>query len=255
MIKIFPILALKDNYIWCLYNDTYAWIVDPGAHQPVIETLDKLNVELKGLLITHHHADHTQGVSSLKQRFPSLKVVANAKTELAHTTLEVKEGDIITLEGLDISVSVIETPGHTLDHLCYFNQDLLLCGDTLFSGGCGRLFEGTPRQMQQSLQKLAALAPETKVLCAHEYTEQNLKFAKLADPNNEFVKHHMQKVQQWRQNNQPSLPSNLETELKINPFLRCSKPSLQESLTYQRQTTVNNALECFTQLRQWKDEL
>ena len=187
------------------------------------------SMSIKGVLITYH-PDHTQGVSSLKQRFSSLKVVANAKTELAHTTLAVKEGDIITLEGLDISVSVIETPGHTLDHLCYFNQDLLLCGDTLFSGGCGRLFEGSHRQMQQSLQKLAALPPETKVFCAHEYTEQNLKFAQLADPNNDAIHHHIKKVQQWRKNNQPSLPSTLDTELKINPFLRCSQPSLQKVL-------------------------
>lgn len=224
--QIIPIPAFEDNYIWLLHNGLSALVVDPGDATPVLETLKKLKLSLSYILITHHHADHIGGVDALINAFPKVQVFApkNARFTFKHTA--VSEPECITLPnfthiGAPLQFNVIDVPGHTLDHIAYYAEPMLFCGDTLFSAGCGRLLEGTPQQMYHSLQKLANLPQNTGVYCTHEYTLKNLQFALTIEPDNLALQKRHSEVRALRLQQQSSLPSTLAIELATNPFLRC----------------------------------
>ncbi|MFN3234959.1 MAG: hydroxyacylglutathione hydrolase [Gammaproteobacteria bacterium] len=254
MLTIFPIPAFSDNYIWCLHrsDDDYCAIVDPGDAKPVMHTLERMGLKLHSILITHHHHDHTGGIAELVKKYQP-EVVGPKKSQIAHLTHKVVEGDQIYLSFLDTTFNVLEIPGHTLDHIAYVSDKLVFCGDTLFSSGCGRLFEGTPSQMVLSLTKIAQLPPNTLLYCAHEYTQANLKFAEAVEPNNEAIQSRIREVAAMRADNKPSLPSTLESELRTNPFLRCDQTDVINAASAWCGETLREHVDVFAALRRWKD--
>lgn len=185
--KIFPILAFKDNYIWAWQDDMRktAWVVDPGDAAPVVDYLAREGLALAGILLTHHHHDHTGGIQELLKHWPYTQIIGSHNSPIKEITQRVGEGDEVDCRRFQFKV--IEIPGHTLDHIAYVNEETLFCGDTLFSAGCGRVFEGTPAQMYHSLTKLLSLPNDIQVYCGHEYTEANLNFARLVEPNNPAI--------------------------------------------------------------------
>ncbi|MBN8431910.1 hydroxyacylglutathione hydrolase [Microbulbifer salipaludis] len=250
MITIHPISAFSDNYIWHLHQDREHWVVDPGDATPVIDALGEQ--QLQGILLTHHHFDHTGGVQALKEKY-DCEVYGPASIQ--GVTRPLQDGDRFSLLGCDCEV--IAVPGHTLDHIALVltegSTTHLFCGDTLFAAGCGRLFEGTPQQMHQSLSRLAALPEATKVYCAHEYTLANLAFAAAAEPGNPDIKERMAAARAARAQNHPTLPSTIGTELQTNPFLRTQSPEIQAQAAAQGGDTAKTAVEIFASLRRWKD--
>ena len=194
MQAIEPIPAFTDNYIWCLHDGTEAWVVDPGDAAPVIDFIESHHLHLQGILITHHHPDHIGGIGVLCERFAIATIYGPDNPAIAGITDVLREGDVITV--LDQQFTVLEVPGHTLDHIAYLSTQMqppaLFCGDTLFAAGCGRLFEGSPEQMFTSLSKFKKLAPETRIYCTHEYTQANLRFAQAVEPDNLALKQRAQ---------------------------------------------------------------
>jgi len=257
MLTLHPIPAFTDNYIWCLHDNKIAYVVDPGQAEPVQDYLKDRALTLKGILVTHHHWDHVSGIEALLAEHPTASVWGPAQETIPGRTLAVVEGDAIDLEW-DIRLQVFEVPGHTLGHIAYYAATtplgpLLFCGDTLFSSGCGRLFEGTPQQMYRSLQKLASLPGETLVCCTHEYTSSNLAFALAVEPENAAIQQRLEQVRQLRDQNLPSLPSTITLELNVNPFLRVESPDVLNSLQRKYGELPANAVASFAKLRQWKD--
>ena len=252
-ISIYPIPAFNDNYIWAIVNGVNAVVVDPGQAEPVLAFLAKRSLSLQHILITHHHQDHTGGVATLVEQTQA-KVTAPKDSPFQAADFQVTEGDEVVLSSLNMRLQVIATPGHTLDHICYFTDGILFCGDTLFSGGCGRLFEGSAQQMWQSLEKLKALPDETQVFCAHEYTQSNLLFAAACEPENTYIRDYQNRVRQQRENQLPSLPSTLALEKKVNPILRVNQPTVVKS-AINRATLKTNCVPSmvFAVIRQWKD--
>lgn len=234
-IKIILIPAFIDNYIWLIHNGTVAAVVDPGDADVVHKALAQLNLNLTTILITHYHHDHIDGVASLLARYPNTSIYAPKRERYQFEHTQIGEPDIIKLSDLNLNLAVIDTPGHTLDHVAYYfepdNQsNVLFCGDTLFGAGCGRLFEGTPEQMFSSLQKLAALPQNTKVYCAHEYTLHNINFALTLEPNNTTLIERYKSALELRIKQQPSIPSTIKLELATNPFLRCASQEIQSKI-------------------------
>lgn len=218
---LLPIPAFSDNYIWLLVDHGNAWVVDPGEATPVLSALQEKHLQLAGILVTHHHGDHVGGIAELKQ-ICSVPVYGPGQSPAAQLiTHTLKQDDIINIGSRKFSI--IEIPGHTLDHIAFYcaEENLLFCGDTLFSAGCGRVFEGSHEQMYTSLAKLAALPDETRICCAHEYTVSNLRFAQAVEPENIDIGTHTAHCVQLREQGKPTLPSTLSHEKKINPFLRC----------------------------------
>lgn len=252
-LQVYPIPALSDNYIWCIHDGCYAVVVDPGEAEPVLQNLDKHSLRLDGVLITHHHADHVGGVRKLRQTFPQLSVVGPNNPKIKGITRTVTERDAVVFSNLALHLSVLEVPGHTLDHIAYFNEQMLFCGDTLFCGGCGRLFEGTPKQMLTSLAKFKALPDNTPVYCTHEYTLANLAFAEVVEPNNQKIKSLIDSVTELRAANLPSLPSNLALEKQINPFLRAHYSANWRYVEEQTAKTITDEESAFAAVRSWKD--
>lgn len=244
MLNIIPIPAFADNYIWLLHNARYAVVVDPGDAAPVIKILQKLNLELTAILITHHHGDHIDGVADLLEYKPA-QVYAPQYEQFAFKHIALTEGDEITLPEIAMSFRIMWLPGHTLGQIAYVNDDYLLCGDTLFGAGCGRLFEGTPTQMLHSLQRLKLLNPNTKVFSAHEYTAKNIEFALTLEPDNSDLMTRKLHVQSLRAQNLPSLPSSIDLELKTNPFFRCN----QATIIKNSQAENSDELSVFTAVR------
>jgi hydroxyacylglutathione hydrolase len=252
MFQIIPVPAFEDNYIWalCQPEHNYCVIVDPGDASAVKRFLQQEKKQLHTILLTHHHADHIGGVDELRRQFPHSAVIGPASEQhrIAGMTQTVSAGDSVSLLQFNLNLDVIELPGHTLGHIAFYSAPVLFCGDTLFSAGCGRLFEGTPAQMWQSLQKLLALPDETQIYCTHEYTLANIRFALQAEPDNAALIDYASRCTYLRQNNLPTLPSTLRVEKKINPFLRCNNKALQQR--WQK----HSALELFTALRAAKDQ-
>ena len=246
--------AFTDNYIWMLHDGAHAAVVDPGDAAPVKAALERLHLRLAAILVTHHHPDHVGGVDALR---PDLEgsVYGPAREVIPAPFEPLRDGDRIEVLGLPFSV--IDVPGHTAGHIAYLQHNvaespLLFCGDTLFSAGCGRLFEGTPAQMHASLSRLAALPADTRVCCTHEYTLSNLRFAAAVEPANAAVAAHVQHCQALRAADQPTLPSTLGLELQINPFLRTQVPAVAESARARGALTAEPA-DVLATLREWKN--
>lgn len=244
------ISAFQDNYIWVLSEDDGGClIVDPGEAAPVLAAIEENQWRPRAILLTHHHHDHVGGVKTLVQKFPDLVVYGPEETRDKGATHIVKDGDKIALSGSEFSV--FATPGHTLGHICYFSEPYLFCGDTLFSGGCGRLFEGTPSQMYQSLEKIQALPDDTIVCAAHEYTLTNMKFAATLFPHDSAIIDYYSEVKDLRAKNQMTLPVILKNERKINVFLRTKDDDLFEEI--KEETNLQHPEQRFTWLRSKKD--
>ncbi|RTL45028.1 MAG: hydroxyacylglutathione hydrolase [Burkholderiales bacterium] len=254
-----PVPAFDDNYLWLLDNGHKALVVDPGDAAPVLAALDARGLTLAGILLTHHHGDHVGGVNALRARLQG-PVYGPASEKLPEPVQRLHGGDAIELLGLRFAV--LDVPGHTAGHIAYFvaqvpgDAPLLFCGDTLFSGGCGRVFEGTPSQMHASLQALAALPSTTRVCCAHEYTLSNLRFAREVDPANTALAAYAAQCEATRAAGRPTLPVPLGTELRINPFLRCTEPALQDAARRHAPLKLPAApspVDVFATLREWKN--
>ncbi|WP_322991814.1 hydroxyacylglutathione hydrolase [Limnohabitans sp.] len=254
--KLIALPAFSDNYIWLLHNDQHALVVDPGDSAPVLSWLEKNpSVALDRILVTHHHADHTGGLPELVAQ-TGAQVFGPALEKMPLPAQGLQQGDMLEWQGLTLMVH--DVPGHTLGHIAFWlhppgQAPILFCGDTLFSGGCGRLFEGSPAQMLDSLDRLAALPDETRVCCAHEYTLSNLKFALVVDPENLALKSYAQQCMQLREQNQATLPGLLSTERAINPFLRSRSPTVTLAVQ-QRDKTAIDDVSSFAALRNWKNE-
>ncbi|MFC3195574.1 hydroxyacylglutathione hydrolase [Marinicella sediminis] len=251
-LTIHPIPAFNDNYIWIVHDGSHAVVIDPGDAQPVKQYLQDHQLDLTTILITHHHYDHVDGVSELCG-LQSCDVFAPQDQRMPFAYQAVSEGDDVCISAPKLELKVVETPGHTLTHICYYDQLRLFCGDTLFSAGCGRMFEGTAEQFVSSLNKLKNLPPSLLVFCTHEYTLSNLLFAQHAEPDNTDIRAHQNTVNDWRSEDKPSLPSTLALELKINPFLRTHLPDVQKNVSHHWQTVCDDETRCFALLRKWKD--
>jgi hydroxyacylglutathione hydrolase len=248
-----PIRAFKDNYIWFFFNEVTraAWVVDPGAAAPVIKQLTELRCSLAGILLTHHHADHSGGIAELVSQFNHVRVVASHLSRVAQVTHRVKENDFV--DCLSHHFKVLEIPGHTLDHVAFFNEEFVFTGDTLFSAGCGRVFEGTYPQMFASLAKLKALPDAIRLYCGHEYTLANLKFAVVVLPENIFIQNKLVAIEKLIAQGSPSLPSTLGDEKKMNPFLQCETTEVIRAAELHSGNKLKNAVEVFSCLREWKN--
>lgn len=251
MLKVIPVPALRDNYIWllALARPARVVIVDPGEAAAVELALERLGVAPAAILVTHHHPDHTGGIAALLRRHPvPVYGPEGATPAIDHP---VRDGAPVRLDELTLTVTA--TPGHTREHVVYYTPGALFCGDTLFGAGCGRIFEGTPAQMYDSLMKLAALPEETQVFCSHEYTADNLTFAAAVEPDNEAVRARRERVAHLRAAGQPSLPSTIGEELRTNPFLRCREPAVIAAARARSGDRIADELDTFTALRRWKD--
>ncbi len=256
MFSVSAIPALKDNYIWALRRDDHhaAVVVDPGEAEPVLRWLDAQGLTLGAILVTHHHWDHTHGIHGLRQRWlVPVYGPAHESQPIAGLSQPVHDGERMHLDCLQADFEVIAIPGHTLGHIALHGGGALFCGDTLFSAGCGRLFEGSPDMMHASLQRLAQLPDDTRIYCGHEYTEANLAFALTLEPDNRDAREHMASVREMRAQGQPSLPSTLGRERRINPFLRCSVPAVAQAAQRQSGCDPQDEVEVFAALRAWKD--
>ncbi|MCH1554532.1 MAG: hydroxyacylglutathione hydrolase [Luminiphilus sp.] len=253
MLTITAIPAFSDNYIWMGVRDDRAWVVDPGDANPVMAVLQARGLILDTILITHHHFDHTGGVNELKVA-TQCRVVGPNNPKISDIDEVAVDGDCVDVLGVELDV--LEVPGHTLDHIAYYNQSesVLFCGDTLFVGGCGRVFEGTFPMMQGSLAKLKALPPTTKVYCTHEYTLANLAFAQKVEPNNAVLAEHARNCAALRDRNIPTVPSSIEVERAINPFLRWDSDEIVTNLMENRQLDSRAPTDVFAAVRGWKDE-
>ncbi len=249
MLNIIPIPAFQDNYIWLIENGTHAAVVDPGDAAPVIAVLKERNLKLSSILITHHHSDHIGGVDALIADF-SPQVYASQKEQYTFQHIPVHDSQNIHIQELNLSLNVMDVGGHTLGHVAYYGANSLFCGDALFGGGCGRLFEGTPAQMFASLQNIAKLPANTAVYCAHEYTERNLQFAKLVEENNPALIERISVARSLREALLPTIPSSIKLELATNPFLRCNSPAIISALDLQDQDEI----EVFTALRRMRNQ-
>jgi hydroxyacylglutathione hydrolase len=253
-LRILAIPAFNDNYFWLIHDGTHAAVVDPGEATPVLAALTEHCLTLTTILLTHHHADHVGGVAELTRRF-DLMVWGPRKENIAGITQRLGEGDVVSLTAPAITLSVLDVPGHTLGHIAYVarEQPWLFCGDTLFAGGCGRLFEGSPEQMEHSLNKLAALPAETEVYCAHEYTMSNLRFARAVDADNLALQQRFDADQAKRDRLQPTVPSTIAMERATNPFLRSREPAIISALQTAGKLKEATGAASFAALRQWKN--
>ncbi len=255
MLEIFPLPAFEDNYIWMLRNPTcrQAVAVDPGDETPVLEWLRGCGAVLSGILITHHHYDHIGGVPELLAAFPDIPVFGPARHRIAGVNHPVKEGDQIKIKGLEAAFEVMELPGHTAGHVAYRVGNALFCGDTLFAGGCGRVFDGTFEQLSTSLRRITALSPDTLIYCAHEYTLANLGFAAWVEPESEVIEQRIREDGAKRAQGEPTVPSRLSLELATNPFLRTAVPGVILAAERYAGHPLAGHSAVFTALRTWKD--
>lgn len=256
-LAITPIPALQDNYIWAIAHTIARQVilVDPGESLPAVQFLQHHAYHLAGILLTHHHNDHTQGVPELLELFPDIPIYGSIESRLCFINHPIVDPSIIVVHPLFPPYTVLNIPGHTRDHIAYWDTEnaQLFCGDTLFAGGCGRAFEGTLAQLYDSLNQIAALPDHTQIYCAHEYTEKNLAFAHHVEPNNPAIITRQKQIYHLRQKGHPSLPSSLQEEKATNPFLRCHSPDIISSAERYMGKQLTSPLEVFTALRQWKN--
>lgn len=253
-LQVIAIPAFADNYLWLIHDQQHAAVVDPGDAAPIEAALASLNLKLDAILLTHHHGDHAGGVPDLLARGP-VPVYGPAREKIGGLSHPLSDGDVVDLPSLGLRLSVLDVPGHTAGHIAYVaaDQHWLFCGDTLFAGGCGRVFEGTPAQMAASLAKLAALPDDTKVYCAHEYTVSNLRFAAAAEPGNPDVAARLERAQQMRARGEFTVPSTIGEEKKTNPFLRCGEPAVLHALHQEGRLQGDDPVTAFAALREWKN--
>ncbi len=248
--------AFEDNYIWLLRDGRRIVVVDPGDEAPVLRYMAEENTSLAAILLTHHHGDHTGGVAGLLARHP-VPVYGPAGEPIAGITHPLREGDTVALPGFQDRFRVIDVPGHTRGHIAYYgaheDHGALFCGDTLFGCGCGRLFEGTADQMWASLSKLAALPGDTRVFCAHEYTQSNVRFALAVEPGNTALRARAASVAQLRAEEQPTVPFTLAEELETNPFLRSAQAEVAAAAELHAGAKLSGAGDVFAVLREWKN--
>ncbi|MES9878154.1 MAG: hydroxyacylglutathione hydrolase [Candidatus Sedimenticola sp. PURPLELP] len=255
MLKITPIQAFDDNYIWLLQKPgcSVVAVVDPGDEDPVLDYLRSEGLTLGAVLITHKHGDHTGGVAELKAVYPDAVVFGPANEDIRTVERRVSDCDSIELPEMQVSFQVMELPGHTEGHLAYLGEGVLFCGDTLFAAGCGRVFSGTHEQLHRSLQRIAALPPETQLYCAHEYTLANIGFARWVEPENTAVSEREVDVRALRERDEPTVPSSLELELQTNPFLRTGVAEVIAAASRYAGRELSTGAEVFAAVRTWKD--
>jgi len=254
-LQVTALRAFTDNYIWAIHaprDPRRVVVVDPGDAAPVLSALRDRQWTLAGILVTHHHPDHIGGVLELLAAYP-VPIFGPANEHIPGQPHPLREGDRAEFPSLGLSFAVLEVPGHTAGHIAYTGHGAVFCGDTLFSGGCGRLFEGTPEQMAASLDKLTALNGDTLVYCTHEYTLSNLRFALAVEPHNAELKNYFDSARAKREVDQITLPSNIELERKVNPFLRCAHESVRHAAERHTGRTLDSTVAVFAAVRSWKD--
>lgn len=254
-LSILTVPAFDDNYLWIIHDGRQAAVVDPGDATPILEALARHNLALSAILLTHHHADHIGGVPALLKH-AAVPVYGPANEHIAAVTVPLSQGEHVILPELNLTLNVIAVPGHTLGHIAYFSpaQQWLFCGDTLFAGGCGRLFEGSPAQMLSSLDQLAALPDDTAVYCAHEYTMSNLRFAKEIEPDNQPLLARIRREQDKRDRGIPTVPSQIGLEKQTNPFLRIRETTvIARLLSCGKISAIGDEVSHFAALREWKN--
>ncbi len=255
MLTITPIPAFDDNYVWLFRNPggQVAAVVDPGDGEPVLEYLKVHGLELGAVLVTHHHGDHTGGVRDLLRVFPGIPVFGPARESIPVVTRALREGDRVRVPGVDAEFTVMDVPGHTAGHIAFYGEDALFCGDTLFTAGCGRVFDGTAVDLFRSLSRIAALPAKTRIYCAHEYTLDNLGFAKWVEPDNAALLEREKHDRASRASDRPTVPSLLALELETNPFLRADVPQVIEAAQNHAGRPLQGGAEVFAAVRSWKD--
>jgi hydroxyacylglutathione hydrolase len=250
--EIVPLRAFSDNYIWTLRDATSAAVVDPGDARPVIDYLEHEGLELVAILNTHHHADHVGGNAALLARW-KVPVFGPRDERIPDTTRQLRDGDRITLPHFDIELAVMEIPGHTRTHIAFHGGGMLFCGDTLFAVGCGRLFEGTPRQMHESLSRLASLPGSTRVYCGHEYTLSNIRFAKAVEPSNPELLELEKRAKRQIEDGLPTLPTQMSQEKATNPFLRVNEPEVIAAASRHAGKALDDPVSVLAAIREWKN--
>jgi hydroxyacylglutathione hydrolase len=256
MTAIIPIPAFADNYIWLLREGGVAAVVDPGDAAPVLAYLERERLELAAIVNTHHHGDHVGGNRALLAR-SQVPVFGPARETIPGVTRVLAEGDTFSLPGIGLDLSVLDVPGHTAGHIACTGRTaespIVFCGDTLFTGGCGRLFEGTPAQMVDSLSKLAALPADTRVFCGHEYTLANLRFAQAVEPANALLRQRQAGAQAKRDRGEPTVPSTIAEERATNPFLRVDEPAVRAAAELHAGRRLADRVAVFAEVRAWKN--
>ncbi|MBI1733362.1 MAG: hydroxyacylglutathione hydrolase [Gammaproteobacteria bacterium] len=254
MLEIKPVAAFRDNYIWlAIHPDSRRTaIVDPGDAAPVLAAVRRHRLRPCAILITHHHSDHVGGVHGLLEEFP-VPVYGPAAEDIPARSVDLRSGDRIRLDELDSEYEVLGVPGHTLGHIAYHGHGIVFAGDTLFMGGCGRLFEGTAQQMFDSLDCLAGLPDTTQVYCAHEYTQANLRFAAAVEPGNRDVTDRIRAVAAMRSQGVPTVPATVAVEKKTNPFLRARVAAVRDAASQYAGRNILDPVSVFATIRAWKD--
>jgi len=254
MLNVTPISAFTDNYIWVIIHSPskHCLIVDPGQSEQVIEFINHENLHPIAILLTHHHADHVGGAANLREYY-NIPVYGPALENIPSVTHPLTGNETLSITELNAHVQVISIPGHTKGHVAYYTEGLLFCGDTLFTGGCGRIFEGNAEQMLQSLNCLATLPDTTLIYCGHEYTQANLAFAQTIDPNNPALELRITETNDLTERGIPTVPSTLYIEKQTNPFLRCDCPAIIAAATTHSGRILSNTAEVFTTIRLQKN--
>lgn len=253
--EVTAISAFTDNYIWAIvYSDTQQCVlVDPGEATPVFDFLQDRGLTIKAILITHHHWDHTGGIEQLLDEFPDAEVYGPATESIPGMTTFLKQGDHVDIPEMKLHFEVLDIPGHTLGHIAYHGHGNIFCGDTLFTAGCGKIFEGSVEQMHTSLKKLAALPDETLIYCGHEYTQQNLLFAEVVEPANQEISKRAADVERTRQQHKPTVPATIKLEKLSNPFLRTDQLSVRNAAEDYSGEILDTEIKVLKTIREWKN--